>query len=64
MAAARSPREIRRHSGQRREVCPQVADDELEEVLGPIEVLEPMLTEIRERNVGRQLVGDQLARGA
>jgi hypothetical protein len=33
-------------------------------VLGAIEVLEPMLTEIPERDVARQLVADQLARGA
>ena len=33
------------------------------EVLGAIEVLEPMLTEIPERDVTGQLVGDQLARG-
>jgi hypothetical protein len=33
-------------------------------MLGAIEVLEPVLTEIPERDVGRQLVGDQLVRGA
>ena len=53
-----------RQRGQRREVRRQIADDELEEVLGAIEVLEPVLAEIPERDVRRQLVGDQLARGA
>ena len=53
-----------RQRGQRWEVRRQIADDELEEVLGAIEVLEPVLTEIPERDVGRQLIGDQLARGA
>jgi hypothetical protein len=33
-------------------------------MLGPIEVLQPVLTEISERNVSRKLVGHQLARGA
>jgi hypothetical protein len=33
-------------------------------MLGAIEILQPVLTEIAERDVGRQLVGDQLARGA
>jgi hypothetical protein len=33
-------------------------------VLGAIEILEPVLTKIPQRDVGRQLVGDQLARGA
>jgi hypothetical protein len=53
-----------RQRGQRCELRRQIADDELEELLGPIEVLQPMLTEIPERDVDRQLVGDQLARGA
>jgi hypothetical protein len=33
-------------------------------VLGAIEVLQPVLTEIPERDVGRQLVEKQLAGGA
>ena len=33
-------------------------------MLGAIEVLQPVLTEIAECNVRRQLVSDQLARGA
>jgi hypothetical protein len=33
-------------------------------MLGAIEVLEPVLAEVPERDVARQLVGDQLARGA
>ena len=40
------------------------ADDELEEMLGAIEVLEPVLTELPERDVARQLVSDRLARGS
>ena len=63
-AAARSRRPAGRHRGQRREVRRQIADDELEQMLGAIEVLQPVLTEIPERDIGRQLVGDQLARGA
>ena len=53
-----------RQRGQSREVRRQIADDELEEVLGVIEVLEPVLPEIPQRDAGRQLVGDQCARGA
>ena len=53
-----------RQRGQRRELRRQVADDELEELFGAIEVLEPVLAEVPERDVARQLVGDQLARGA
>ena len=33
-------------------------------MLGAIEVLEPVLTEIPERDVARQLVSDRLARGS
>jgi hypothetical protein len=58
------PTRSARQRGQRWEVRRQIADDKLEEGRGAIEVLEPMLTEIPERDVGRQLVGDQLARGA
>ena len=53
-----------RQGSQRREVRQEIADDELEELLGAIEVLEPVLAEVPERDVVRQLVGDQLARGA
>jgi hypothetical protein len=53
-----------RERGQRGEVGGQIAEDDLEEVLGAIEVLEPVLAEIAQRDVGGQLVGDQLARGA
>jgi hypothetical protein len=60
VGAARSGRQ----RGQRWEVRGQIADDELEEVLGAIEVLEPVLAEIPERDVNRQFVGDELARGA
>ena len=51
-------------AARRGEIGPQIADDDLEEVLGTIEVLEPVLTKIPERDVGRQFVGDQLACGA
>jgi hypothetical protein len=36
----------------------------LEEVLGAIEILEPVLAGVPERDVLRQLVGDELVRGA
>jgi hypothetical protein len=52
----------RRHG--RRKVRWKIADDELEEPLGVIEVLEPVLTKIPERDVERQLPGNELARGA
>jgi hypothetical protein len=48
----------RRRRGQRWEICRQIANDELKEVLGAIEVLEPMLTEIPEHDVARQRIGN------
>ena len=33
-------------------------------MLGAIEILQPVLTKIPQRNILRQLIGDQLARGA
>jgi hypothetical protein len=46
-----APRESGRHRGQSREVRVQIPGDHLEQVLGAIEVLEPVLTEIPEPNV-------------
>ena len=45
-----------RKRAQRREVRGQLADDELEELLGAVEVLEPVLAEVPERDAVRQIV--------
>jgi hypothetical protein len=50
-----------RHRPQWRKARRQSADEDLKQVLGAIEVLQPVLSEIPERNVRRQLVRDELA---
>jgi hypothetical protein len=55
---------IRRERVWRREDPRQVGHDELVHVLRPVEVLQPMLAEVLERHVGKDVVGEHGVRRA
>ena len=57
----RSRRRSRGWRGQRREVCAQPVDDELVEMLWPIQILQPVGTEVPQRNVVGKFTRHQLA---
>ncbi len=48
---------------ERREVVPEALDHELVEALGLVDVLQPLLAQVAERRVGRQLVPDERGGG-